>query len=92
MIFWQIGAILEKAECTLKTPVKEIPEDTLDEILYGSLEPVKIDKELVHTSSDYFTTFDGVVKYMRSVMENDDTASGQKWADQFLAVCQCPRM
>ena len=90
MIFWQIGAILEKAECTLKTPVKDIPEDTLDEFLYGSLEPVKIDKELVHTSSDYFTTFDGVVKYMRSVMENDDTASGQKWADQFLAVCQCP--
>ena len=90
MIFWQIGAILEKAECTLKTPVKDIPDDTLDEILYGSLEPVKIDKELVHTSSDYFTTFDGVVKYMRSVMENDDTASGQKWADQFLAVCQCP--
>lgn len=90
MIFWQIGAILEKAECTLKTPVKDIPEDTLDEILYGSLEPVKIDKELVHTSSDYFTTFDGVVKYMRSVMDNDDTASGQKWADQFLAVCKCP--
>ena len=90
MIFWQIGAILEKAECTLKTPVKDIPEDALDEILYGSLEPVKIDKELVHTSSDYFTTFDGVVKYMRSVVENDDTASGQKWADQFLAVCQCP--
>ena len=90
MIFWQIGAILEKAECTLKTPVKDIPEDTLDEILYGSLEPVKINKELVHTSSDYFTTFDGVVKYMRSVMENDDTASGQKWADQFLAVCKCP--
>ena len=70
--------------------MKDIPEDTLDEILYGSLEPVKIDKELVHTSSDYFTTFDGVVKYMRSVMENDDTASGQKWADQFLAVCKCP--
>ena len=90
MIFWQIGAILEKAECTLKTPVKDIPEDTLDKILYGSLESVKIDKELVHTSSDYFTTFDGVVKYMRSVMENDDTASGQKWADQFLAVCKCP--
>ena len=58
--------------------------------MHGSLEPVKIDKELVHTSSDYFTTFDGVVKYMRSVMENDDTANGQKWADQFLAVCQCP--
>ena len=44
----------------------------------------------MHTSSDYFTTFDGVIKYLRSVMENDDTTSGQKWADQFLATCECP--
>ena len=90
MIFWQIAAILEKAECTMDTPVSEIPEDTMSEILYGSLETVRIDKSLVHTSSDYFTTFDGVIKYLRSVMENDDTAKGQKWADQFLATCECP--
>ena len=90
MIFWQIAALLEKAECTLKTPVKEIPDDTLNEIMYGSLETIRIDKELVHTSSDYFTTFDGVIKYLRNVIENDDSASGQKWADQFLATCQCP--
>ena len=90
MIFWQIAAILEKAECTLKTPVRDIPDDTMDAILYGSLDTIRIDKELVHTSSDYFTTFDGVVKYLRSVMESDDSASGQKWADQFLATCECP--
>ena len=90
MIFWQIAAILEKADCDIKTPVKDIPDDTLNEILYGSLETIRIDKELVHTSTDYFTTFDGVIKYLRQVMENDDTASGQKWADQFLAVCECP--
>ena len=90
LIFWQISAILEKAGLTLKTPVSEIPEDTMNEIMYGSLETVRIDKEVVHTSSDYFTTFDGVIKYLRSVMENDDTTSGQKWADQFLATCECP--
>ena len=90
MIFWQIAAILEKAGYTLKTPVKDIQDDTMSEILYGSLESVRIDKELVHTSSDYFTTFDGVIKYLRTVIENDDSASGQKWADQFLATCECP--
>ena len=90
MIFWQIDAILHKYDCDLKTPLAEIPEETLNEILYGSLERVKIDKELVHTSSDYFVDFDGVVKYLRSVIENDDSSSGQKWADQFLAECQCP--
>ncbi|MBP3844030.1 MAG: excinuclease ABC subunit UvrA, partial [Prevotella sp.] len=51
---------------------------------------IRIDKELVHTSSDYYVTFDGVVKYLRNVMDNDESTSGQKWADQFLAECQCP--
>jgi len=90
MIFWQIDAILQKYECTVKTAVKDIPEEALNEILYGSLETIRIDKELVHTSSDYFVSFDGIVKYLRNVMENDDSSSGQKWADQFLAECECP--
>ena len=90
MIFWQIDAILHKYDYDLKTPVKDIPDEALNEILYGSLENIRIDKELVHTTSDYFVAFDGVVKYLRSVMDNDDSASGQKWADQFLAECECP--
>ncbi|MBQ3361031.1 MAG: excinuclease ABC subunit UvrA, partial [Prevotella sp.] len=90
MIFWQIDAILHKYECDLKNKIADIPEEALNEILYGSLESVRIDKELVHTSSDYFVEFDGVVKYLRSVMDNDESSSGQKWADQFLAECECP--
>jgi len=90
MIFWQIDAILQKYDLDIKTPVAEIPEDALNEILYGSLSNVRIAKELVHTSSDYFVTFDGIIKYLRQVMDNDDSASGQKWADQFLATCECP--
>ena len=90
MIFWQIDAILKKYECTLKTPIEEIPEEALREVLYGSLENVRIDKELVHTSSDYFVAFDGIIKYLRQVMENDDSTAGQKWADQFLAEAVCP--
>lgn len=90
MIFWQIESILEKYGCYLATPVNDIPEEAMNEILYGSMENVRIRKELVHTSSDYFVEFDGVVKYLQSVIENDDSAGGQKWADQFLTVCQCP--
>ena len=90
MIFWQIEAILAKYECKLKTPVKDIPKDAMNEILYGSLENIKIKKELVHTSSDYFVMFDGVIKYLKNVMENDDSTAGQKWAEQFLAMSECP--
>lgn len=90
MIFWQIDAILRKYDLTLKTPFKDIPQDVVDEILYGSLENIKISKDLVHTSSDYFVTFEGIIKYLRTVMENDDSTAGQKWADQFLATTTCP--
>uniref|UniRef100_A0AB33J0J2 UvrABC system protein A n=1 Tax=Prevotella sp. GTC17259 TaxID=3236795 RepID=A0AB33J0J2_9BACT len=90
MIFWQVAAILDKYDCTLKTPFKEIPQEAVNEILYGSLEKVKISKELVHTNSDYFIDFDGIIKYLQDVIENDDTSAGQKWADQFLAETECP--
>ncbi len=90
MIFWQIDALLKKYECNLKTPIEDIPEEAMTEILYGSLENVRIEKELVHTTSDYFVSFDGIIKYLRNVMENDESASGQKWADQFLEECECP--
>ena len=90
LIFWQIDAILKKYDCDLKTKIADIPDEAMNEILYGSLENVRIDKDVVHTSSDYFVAFDGVVKYLRDVMENDESTSGQKWADQFMAECECP--
>ena len=90
LIFWQIETILENYGCTIDTPVKDIPQDALNEILNGSLQPIRIKKELVHTSSDYFTDFDGVMKYLRNVIENNDSSDGQKWADQFQTLCQCP--
>ncbi len=90
MIFWQIDAILHKHGLNIKTPVKDIDADTMGEILYGTVENVRIDKELIHSSSDYFVAFDGVVKYLRTVMDNDDTSAGKKWADQFLAEVPCP--
>lgn len=90
MIFWQIDAILQKYGCTLKTPYAEIPDDARDEILNGSVENVRIDKSIVHTTSDYFVTFDGVIKYLTDVMENDDSLASKKWAAQFLATSPCP--
>ena len=90
MIFWQIEALLEKSGLKLKTPIKDIPEETMHEILYGSLENVKISKDKVHTSSDYFCAYDGIIDYLRSVMENDESSAGKKWADQFISTIECP--
>ena len=100
LIFWQIDAILKKYDFDLKTPIEQLSDEAITEILYGSLDNVRIDKEVVHTSTDYFVAFDGIVKYLRDVMDNDEglrggasaatATTGQRWADQFMAVCECP--
>lgn len=90
MIFWQIGALLEKYDVTLKTPVKELPDDAIDEVLYGSDERIKIKSSLIGTSSDYFVTYEGVVKYIQMLQEKDASATAQKWAEQFAKTTVCP--
>ena len=90
MIFWQIDAILERHGYNLDTPFSQLSDEAVNEIMYGSIENIKIKKELIHTSSDYFMEFEGVVKYLRAVIETDDSASSKKWADQFQSVCICP--
>lgn len=90
MIFWQIAALLEKYDADLKTPVGEFTEDLISEILYGSDERIKIKAALIHTSSDYFVTYEGLVKYIQMMQEKDASATAQKWADQFAKTVACP--
>ena len=90
MIFWQIGALLEKYEATLKTPMKELSDDAVEEILYGSDDRIKIKSSLIGTSSDYFVTYEGVVKYIQMLQEKDASATAQKWAEQFARTTVCP--
>ena len=90
MIFWQIEALLEKYEANLKTPVKDLPDEAIDEILNGSDERLKIKSQLVGTSSDYFTTYEGVVKYIQLLQERDPSPTAQKWAEQFARTATCP--
>lgn len=90
MIFWQIAALLEKYDAGLKTPVKELPEDALEEILHGSDERIKIKNSLIGTSSDYFVSYEGIVKYIQMLQEKDASATAQKWAEQFAKTTVCP--
>jgi excinuclease ABC subunit A len=90
MIFWQIEALLEKYEMDLKTPISELPEEAIDEIMNGSTERIRIKSSLVHTSTDYFTTFDGLSKYIQMMQDSESSATQQKWAEQFSCMTVCP--
>lgn len=90
MIFWQISALLENRGYTIKTSLKDISDDIIEEILYGSDERLKIKSSLIGTSSDYFVTYEGIVKYIQMLQEKDASATAQKWADQFAKTSVCP--
>lgn len=90
MIFWQIEALFEKSEENIKTPIKNLPQELIDEVLYGADERIKIKSALIGTSSDYFVTFEGVVKYIQMLQEKDASATAQKWAEQFSQTTCCP--
>ncbi len=90
MIFWQIAAILEKYDCNLKTPVKDLPEDAIEEVMHGTDERIKIKSSLIGTASDYFVTFEGIIKYIQILQEKDSSATAQKWAEQFAKTAVCP--
>ena len=89
MIFWQIEAICEKYGESIKTPIKDLPEEAINDILNGTEERLQIKNESLG-NSNYFLSFEGVIKYVMMQQESDASASAQKWADQFICNVVCP--
>lgn len=89
LLFWQIEAICEKYDASLKTPIKDLPEEALNDILNGTDERLNV-KNLSLGNSNYFLTFDGLIKYIEMQQQSDATAKAQKWAGQFITTVSCP--
>ena len=90
MIFWQLAALLEKHELDLKTPVNQIPEEVIHEIIHGSEERIKIKASVIKTENDFFTQYEGLAKYIRQLTEADSSSSSLKWAESFDTEVICP--
>jgi excinuclease ABC subunit A len=90
LIFWQIEALGEKFGFTLKTPVKDIPEDGLNAILFGTNERIQLKNSPLGSSVNYMMTYEGVLKYIDSQRDDNPSKVAQKWANQFIKEKTCP--
>ena len=90
MIFWQIEALLQKYDCTLETPLSDVPHEALQEIIDGSSERLRISADTAKTTNDYFASYDGLGKYLSQMQDADMSANAQKWAEQFSCTAECP--
>ena len=89
-IFWQIEAIAEKNGFTLDTPIKEIPEEALNKVLYGSDEVLKLSNTPLGMTSNYFLTFEGVVNFVGNQENFNGKKNGPKLKDQYVQYNTCP--
>ncbi len=88
-IFWQIEAILEKYDSNIKLAVSEIPDEAIYEIMNGTEERLNI-KNPSLGNSNYFLSYEGILKYIEMQQENSASATEQKWANQYSKTVLCP--
>lgn len=88
-IFMQIEAVLTRYEADLKTPVEQLPDEAIDEILYGSPVPLRL-AENSEMFLDSISTYDGLVKYIQQQKDASLSAKEQRWVEQFSVMHTCP--
>lgn len=86
-IFWQIEAILEKSGLSLKSAINDIPDEVMDEIMNGTDERLQIKNIAIGTN--YFLSYDGILKYIEMQSESGASATEQKWANQYSKTILC---
>lgn len=89
LIFAQIGAICERYGCTLKTPIRDLPEEAVDDILNGTDENLHL-RDSIMEYSQYAVSYDGLVKYIEMQQADDASSQAQKWAGRFFSTTECP--
>lgn len=90
LVFWQIEALGEMYGFTLKTPIKDIPEDGLNAILFGTNERIHLKNSPLGVSMNYMMTYEGVIKYIDLQKDDNPSQKAQKWANQFVRETPCP--
>lgn len=89
IIFWQISAICEKHGYSINTPVGELSEEAMREILNGTNERLVLNNDTLSTTS-YFQTYEGLIKYIEMQQSDDAGAAANRWSGRFFSRVVCP--
>lgn len=87
MVFWQIEAICKLYGCTLKTPIKDLPREALNDIFNGTDARLDIKND---TGLGRAPSYEGLVKYIEMQQDEEAGYEANKWSGQFYSRCTCP--
>ena len=89
ILFWQIETVLKKHGYELHTPIRELSEEALTDILYGYPGQIRLENTALGVSSNSLYNFEGIIKYVTMQEENSTSKKANKWAEQFISVVKC---
>lgn len=89
MLFWQVETVLKKHGFTLQTPIRELSEEALTDVLYGYPGQIRLENAALGVFSNSLYNFEGIIKYITLQEENATSKKANKWAEQFISVVKC---
>ncbi len=89
ILFWQIETVLKKHGFELHTPIKDLSEEALTDVLYGYPGQIRLENSALGVSSNSLYNFEGIIKYVTIQEENTTSKKANKWAEQFISVVEC---
>ena len=89
ILFWQIETVLKKHGFELRTPIRDLSEEALTDVLYGYPGQIRLENTTLGVSSNSLYNFEGIIKYVTMQEENATSKKANKWAEQFISVVEC---
>ncbi|HRH65083.1 MAG TPA: excinuclease ABC subunit UvrA [Bacteroidia bacterium] len=90
-IFKQLIALGRKYNFNLTMPIADIPEDSLNIILYGSEDVLNVSMDYSGGSSYHHAiTYEGIVNFIVNQDTEQTSSSMRKWVQSFMLQAECP--
>ncbi|WP_299601919.1 excinuclease ABC subunit UvrA [uncultured Aquimarina sp.] len=89
-IFKQLELIAQRFGFKLSDPIKDIPEEAMQIILYGGKEKFSVDSKTLGVTREYKIDFEGIATFIENTYNNNDSTSLRRWAKDFMDNIECP--
>ncbi|MAZ37783.1 MAG: excinuclease ABC subunit A [Crocinitomicaceae bacterium] len=89
-IFKQVEGLLSSRGYKITSPLSELDEETIDQLLYGSNEEIVVESQLAGVNKSYRFNFDGIVNMLTQQRDDDFGKGYQRWAQSFMNKVTCP--
>lgn len=88
--FKQLNSIAQRYSFSLADPIRSIPKEALDVILYGGKERFSVASKSLGITREYNIDYDGVIPFIEHQYNEAHSSTLKRWAKGFMNEISCP--